>query len=112
MDGKAFSPDMSKSASRKPTGFLATSRTKSAPHPRDWETMQNGPKKNLHGLAVPFNPRSGELKAALERCRAEQAEIEARGPEAPHGWLAALGWADWEAEKHLIEAEQAANQMR
>ena len=41
----------------------------------------------------------------VARCHREQAEIEALGPNSP-AWLAALGWADWEAEKFLIEGER------
>jgi hypothetical protein len=44
------------------------------------------------------------LKSEIDRCEAEQREIESR--EHPQGWLAAMGWADWEAEKRLIEAEK------
>lgn len=48
----------------------------------------------------------------ISRCGAEQAEIEKRGPDAPDGWLAAIGWADWEAEKWFILAKHPVNQMR
>jgi hypothetical protein len=53
------------------------------------------------------SPTSGRGKSLreLERCEAEQREIENRTDDAPL-WLKALGWADWEAEKRLIEAEK------
>jgi hypothetical protein len=44
---------------------------------------------------------SPEHKSQIERCEAEQRRIEAE-PEGPL-WLKALGWADWEAEKKLIQ---------
>ena len=36
----------------------------------------------------------------LARCDHEQREIESREHRA--GWLAAMGWADWEIERELI----------
>jgi hypothetical protein len=39
----------------------------------------------------------------VARCDREQLEIEDAGQRS--GWLTALGWADWEAEKWFIRAE-------
>ena len=43
----------------------------------------------------------------LARCDHEQWEIESREHRA--GWLAAMGWADWEIERELIVRDAAAN---
>ena len=40
----------------------------------------------------------------LERCRWEQLECEAIMIDGP-AWLAAIWWADWEAEAFLIRAQ-------
>ena len=41
------------------------------------------------------------MNPSIERCNQEQREIEARGEDAPDGYWAAMGWADWEVEKWL-----------
>jgi hypothetical protein len=75
--------------------------------------MQNAPQKNSTNSQDSFRQKSRASKAAeIDRCQAEQAEIESRWAKQPQEVGAMIGWLDWEAEKHLIRAEQAVNQMR
>lgn len=53
-----------------------------------------------------------EADSDIDRCLSEQVEIESKWQTEKFKLGAMIGWLDWEAEKNLIRAEQAANQMR